>query len=187
MSQNFFQDQEFSQVSVLQPGTYSNCLFKNADLSNAVFSACAFVDCLFESCNLSNATLARTALRSVRFNGCKILGVQFSQCDTFLLDLAFERCQLDLCSFYKLKLKKIRFVKCSLRETDFTGADLSEARFDECDLMMALFDGTVLQKADLRTAFNYTIRPDKNQIRKAKFSRSGLEGLLSDFDIIISP
>jgi hypothetical protein len=42
-----------------------------------------------------------------------------------------------------------------------------------------------LEKADFRDAINYRIDPGINKMKKAKFSRDGLPGLLTRFDIII--
>lgn len=82
-------------------------------------------------------------------------------------------------------MKKTNFSNCTLRETDFTEADLTGAVFDRCDLAGSVFDHTLLEKADLRTAINFTIDPDRNRIAKARFSLEGLPGLLNRFDIII--
>jgi hypothetical protein len=48
-----------------------------------------------------------------------------------------------------------------------------------------MFEETNLEKTDLRTAYNYTIDPDKNKLKKAAFSLNGLPGLLSKYDIVI--
>lgn len=42
-----------------------------------------------------------------------------------------------------------------------------------------------IEKADFTTARNYTLNPAANRLRKAKFSRYGLEGLLSGLGIKI--
>ena len=67
-----------------------------------------------------------------------------------------------------------------------TAADLSGAVFADCDLNGAIFDRTVLEKADFSTARNYSIDPETNRIRRARFSISGLPGLLGRYDIDIS-
>lgn len=72
-----------------------------------------------------------------------------------------------------------------MQEVDFTEADISEAVFDFCDLERAVFDNSNLEKSDFRTAYNYTINPLNNRMKKARFSRDGLEGLLVGFDIIV--
>ncbi len=88
-------------------------------------------------------------------------------------------------SFYQLKLRKTMFRNCQLQETDFTESDFSEARFDQCDLAGATFDRSILEKADFRTAYNYSIHPETNRIKKAKFSLPAVTGLLSRYNIVI--
>jgi len=143
------------------------------------------MECEFDGCNLSMAKLHDTALKDVKFKNCKLLGVDFSVCKTFLLALGFEDCLLNLASFHQLKLKDTIFKNCQLWEADFAEADLTGAAFDGCDLRAAMFEYTVLEKADFRTAFNYSIDPELNRIKKAKFSRQGLAGLLAKYDIEI--
>ena len=88
-------------------------------------------------------------------------------------------------SFYQTKLKKIVFRRGSLHEADFSGCDLTSAVFDHCDLRDAKFDNTILEKADLRTAFNYSIDPTINRVKKARFALPSVVGLLDRFDIIV--
>ena len=82
-------------------------------------------------------------------------------------------------------MKKTKFVCCSLKEADFTDTDLSLSVFEDCDCLGSVFQNTNLEKADLRTAMNYTIDPEVNRIRKAKFSYSGISGLLTKYDLDI--
>jgi uncharacterized protein YjbI with pentapeptide repeats len=72
-----------------------------------------------------------------------------------------------------------------LHEVDFVDADLSMALFDNCDLQGAIFENSLLEKTDFLTAKNYSINPEINRIRKAKFSIPEVVGLLSKYDIII--
>ena len=57
------------------------------------------------------------------------------------------------------------------------------AVFKDCDLCYASFHHTNLEKADFTTARNYTLNPAANRLKKAKFSRYGLEGLLTGLGI----
>ena len=82
-------------------------------------------------------------------------------------------------------MKKTVFRDSLLVETDFAGADLSGATFDNCDLAHAVFENTILEKADLRTSYNYSIDPETNRIKKARFSVTGIAGLLEKYDIEI--
>ena len=92
---------------------------------------------------------------------------------------------MNISSFVNMKLKKIRFSRSILTEVDFTGADLSGAIFEKCDLGAAIFQHTILEAADFTTSFNYSIDPELNKLRKAKFSLVGISGLLDKYDIII--
>jgi uncharacterized protein YjbI with pentapeptide repeats len=83
-------------------------------------------------------------------------------------------------------MKKTIFSRCSLQEVDFTETDLTEVSFNECDLQLAKFEHTVLEKADLRTSFNYSIDPAVNKIKKARFSLPDVLKLLEKYDIIIT-
>ena len=83
-------------------------------------------------------------------------------------------------------MKKTLFKNCQIHEADFTEADLSSATFDNCDLFKTLFDRSILEKADFRTAYNYSINPENNRMKKALFSTQGLAGLLHKYDIVVS-
>jgi len=113
------------------------------------------------------------------------MGLQFATCDDFLFTATFENCILNFSSFYKMKLKKTVYKNCNLSEVDFTEADLSAALFDHCDLAKALFENTILEKTDFRTAYNYSIDPELNKLKKARFSLPGIAGLLDKYDIDI--
>lgn len=185
----YFTDQKFEkQDFTLQPlprGEYDGCTFMHCNLSEANLSHYKFSECVFDNCNLSMLNTADTALKDVQFKDCKMLGIHFEKCSEFLFQVSFENCILNFCSFYKRSLKKTIFRNCSLRETDFTEADLSMAVLDNCDLGLAVFDRSNLEKTDLRTAYNYAIDPSRNRIKKAKFSISGIAGLLHQWDIEI--
>src|SRR5690606_19520050 len=99
------------------------------------------------------------------------------------LSFSFTGCQLQHASFYRIKSRKTRFSKCQLAEVDFAEAAFTEAVFEDCNLNGAIFDHTVLEKADFRTAYHFSLDPENNRIKKARFSLSGLPGLLDKYDI----
>jgi len=169
----------------LSKGEYENCTFLNCNFSNTDLSEIKFLACQFTSCNLSLAKLFNTALREAKFKECKMLGLRFDQCNNLGLSVGFDQCSLNHSSFYKTKLKKTVLKNSQLQEVDFTECDLTEVLFDTCDLMRATFEDTILEKVDLRTAFNYCIDPEINRIKKAKFSLPGVLGLLDKYDIEI--
>ena len=169
----------------LQKGEYDNCSFINCNFANTDLSNISFTECEFNTCDMSTASLSKTAFRDVKFIGCKLLGLHFQDCNEIGFEINFDNCILNLSSFYKRKLKKTTFKNSSLLEVDFTEADLTESVFDNCDFANATFDNTILEKADLRTSYNYSIDPAANKIKKAKFSIEGIRGLLDRYDIVI--
>jgi len=164
---------------------YENCKFVNCNFYKSNLVDVTFRECTFEDCDFSLASLKNTAFNDIHFIGCKLVGVQFDECNPFLFSVDFESCVLKLAVFYKMKLKKTRFKNCNLQETDFSEADMTSATLDNCDLQRGTFHRTVLEKADFRTSFNYSIDPEANRITKARFSRMGIAGLLDKYRIEI--
>lgn len=164
---------------------YEECTFRGCDLSGKDLSGYRFIDCTFEQCNLSNAHLAKTVFNNTSFAECKLLGLRFADCSPFGITLSFAGCKLDHASFYSLKIPGTKFRDCDLHEADFSATDLSSAVFADCDLTGAIFDSTNIEKADLRSARNYTIDPDNNRIKKAKFAVPAVTGLLAKYNIEI--
>jgi fluoroquinolone resistance protein len=189
MEKIYFEDQQYNRVDFTENkislGEYENCEFINCNFSNANLSDIVFAECEFTGCNISSAKLNKTTLRDIRFKDCKLLGLHFDYCNEFLFAVSFDTCILNLSSFYKLKIKKTTFKNCSLHEVDFTETDLTASVFDNCDFAGAIFENTILEKADFITSLNYSINPDINKIKKAKFSASGVLGLLGKYDIEI--
>jgi len=114
-----------------------------------------------------------------------MIGLQFENCNGFGLSIEFVDCTLNHSSFYQNNLKKTCFTNCQLQEVEFSGSDIQESKFDNCDLTRAIFRNSNLERADFRAAFNYSIDPEHNKMKKALFSQGGLSGLLDKYDIEI--
>ncbi len=189
MADTYVESQKFENidfaVTPLPFGEYDDCTFINCNFGGANLNSFKLIACTFTDCNLSMAQTLKTTLRDVKFKGCKIMGVHFESCDQFIFSVSLEACILNLSSFYKMKMKKMKFHSCTMHEVDFTETDLSAATFDNCDLMGARFEQTLLEKADFRTAYNYSLDPEINKIRKARFSVAGIAGLLVKYGIEI--
>jgi len=190
MKDNRFEDQifetkEFNQIP-LPFGDYSGCEFRICKFSGSTLSGYSFTDCSFYDCDLSLVKLEKTSLKDVRFTRCKLLGVHFESCADFLFSVSFSDCLMDLTCFFRKDMRKTRFHSCSMKEADFTETDLTEADFDNCRLTGAQFNHTILEQADFRTATGFAIDPSKNRIKKARFTLSGLPGLVSHHGIVIS-
>ena len=178
-------DAAFLEKQPFTRGVFEECRFTGCDFSGCDFSGSTFIDTTFSHCNLSLVPLNQTVFRDVEFSHCKMLGLRFETCDRFGLSLSFDHCQLDHSSFYQLLIKKNVFRSTRLVEADFTESDLTEVLFDDCDLSGAVFNRSTLVKADLRTSTGYTIDPESNNLKKAKFSLSGIPGLLCKYGLEI--
>ncbi len=198
MEQAFIEEETFNKIDFtknpLSKGEYEYCIFLNCNLSSVDLSEFKFLGCEFSGCNISLAKLTQTALKDIKFQNCKMLGLNFGECNEFGFAVSFDTCILDRSSFCadpespmkrRVKFRQTVFKNSQLYEVDFTECDLSCSVFDKCDLTRTIFEYTILEKADFRTAINYSIDPELNRINKAKFSRSGIAGLLDKYDIEI--
>ncbi|WP_273565323.1 pentapeptide repeat-containing protein [Maribacter halichondriae] len=179
-----FKAQDYTKTC-LPKGEYENCIFEGCDFSNGYLDNQNFLECEFIDCNLSNANLKHTIFNEVTFSHCKMMGLQFEDLNDFLIAFRFEHCTLNLSSFHQMQLKNMIFRDCKLVEIDFTEADLTNAIFEHCNLARAIFDQTNLEKADFTTSIHFNIDPERNPLKKAKFSKDGLHGLLQKHNIVI--
>lgn len=172
-----FKTQNYSE-KLLPKDEYELCVFDNCTFSNSDISNITFRECEFISCDLSLTNIKHTIFNDVKFINCKLLGLHFNDCDDLFMSINFDGCNLELSVFYKLDLKKTSFKDCKLNSVDFTETNLSNAIFEHCDLKNAIFHQTILKQVDFRTSFNFSIDPEYNNIKKAKFSKNNLAGLL---------
>ena len=190
MDEEYFEDEKFVKVnyasSPLAKATYEGCKFEHCIFSDADLSSIQFIDCVFEDCDFSLAHIKNTSMRDARFVRCKMLGLRFEDCNSFLFSVGFDHCILNHSSFFNVSMKKTIIKNSSCKEVYFTGADLSGSILTHTDFSLARFDQTNLEKADLRSAIHYSIDPENNKIKKAKFSIEGLAGLLDRYGIDIS-
>ena len=162
---------------------YEDCLFVNC-----VFATLAdtdFIECTFLNCNLSNVRFNFCGLQNAEFTDCKLIGADFSPTKDFLFAVHFKNCFMDYTSFDRKKMNKSSFDNCKIHGANFTQADLSKSSVSNCDLHESIFAGTDLSGIDFTSSRNFLIDPNVNILKKAKFSRQDLTGLLYRLDIII--
>lgn len=184
ISENTFNNQDYTK-NPLPKAEYGQCIFKGCDFSNSYLDNQHFLECEFIDCNLSGANIAHTTFNEVIFSACKLIGLKFETLNDFLLAFRFDHCTLNFSSFFQMRLKNQQFSHCKLIEVDFTETDLTAAILDDCNLSNAIFIDSILEKCDFRTSFNLGFDPKKNRMKKAKFSKDNVLGLLKIFDIII--
>lgn len=179
-----FEKQDFAKIRLPQ-GDYEYCKFLNCNFSEGFLNGILFLECEFIDCNLSSAYITGTSFQDVKFTGCKLLGLHFETANPFGFSIHITDCQLNHASFYQVVLKNATIINSKLHHVDFTETDLTETCFDDCDLQHAVFENTNLEKADFRNAINYSIHPDNNKLKGAKFALEGVVGLLHKYGVKI--
>lgn len=190
MGDLFIEDKEFIGVDYssnkLPKADYENCIFTGCNFASGFLDNQNFMECEFIDCDLTNTNIKHTIFKETVFKGSKLVGLHFEDCDDLLLSVQFFSCNLTLASFIGLSLKGTPFMDCILREVDFSEANLSQAQFDACQLERAIFYRTQLHGANFVTSFNLDIDPEQNQLKKTKFSKDNLIGLLKKYDIVVT-
>lgn len=192
-------------MKILQQKEWENKTFiglhmEDADLGGTTFNECAFVDCAFINCdfrnvalsncefknsNLSNMPMTHAKMSEVLFIQCKLVGLDFSACKKLLFSIKLDACIVQMCNFSSLKMVGLSFGMTELNECDFYEANLAGTDFRGCNLQGSLFENCDLREADFRNAFNYLIDPNKNQVKKAKFSMPEALSLLAPLELVI--
>ncbi len=184
-----FQDETFSKLDlenkIISHKFFFDCVFKNCNFSYANFQSSLFEDCFFLNCNFSLTKMLKAQIRGVVFDSCKIIGVDFTKCDTLIMEFSIEESTIKNCIFSDLCLRKTKLYKSDLIECDFVNTDLSETNLFESNFSGSLFHNTNLMGANLINCANYNIDPLKNNIKKAKFSLPEALSLLNFFEITI--
>ncbi len=179
-----FENKNFSEQK-LPAREYDDCIFINCNFSDADLSVVTFLECKFDGCNFNNVMIKETSFQEVVFKECKMLGIDFSTCNNFLFSIKLDRCNLEYASFYGFTIKNTVFRDCNLKSADFTETNLTGSVFANCDLAEAVFERTNASKADFRAAKHFSIHPETNTLKKAKFSTRDLAGLLMKYDLDI--
>lgn len=182
--EKIFKSENFSKKS-LEGHVFNSCSFMNCDFSESILRNAKFSTCVFTNCNLSLPKLDACRFQDVQFIDCKIVGAEFFKCDRAFLSLSFKKCLLSYCNFSDLNMKNTHFNGSKIQEAHFTNTVLTGADFADTDLSGTLFHNCDLCKADFSTAVRYSIDPQTNKVKKAKFSLPEAISLLRGFDITI--
>lgn len=179
------ESEKFEKIKELAGENYNECHFLGCDFSEVDFRGKRFQNCQFERCNFVATKLDGARFQDVFFSQSKLMGVDFTLCDSSFLEIGFEKCLLRGCNFTELKLKGTKFIECNLRECHFVQCNLEQANFEKSDLEGSLFHNTKLDKANFAGAIQYTIDPLNNSLKGAKFSSPEALALLGGLGIKI--
>ncbi|MDP4186337.1 MAG: pentapeptide repeat-containing protein [Bacteroidota bacterium] len=188
MEQNHY-NKEFSDINYseqqLRGKVFEQCSFLNCDFSYSDLSDAEFIDCTFNRCGFIMTIVKHTGLKNVSFVNSKLAGVDFGQCATFCFGINGTSSEFRSCSFYKQRMRKTSFNDCLVKECYFSDCDLTESSFVNSNLDSSQFEKCILDKVNFSTSNGYLIDPELNRMKKTKFSKYGLEGLLFKYDLII--
>ena len=189
MIDNYFDSEIFDGIDFTKEkiikGEYIDCVFEHCNFENVHISNIQFIGCEFIDCNLSNVIVTNTSFKEIQFTICKMIGVKFNECNPLLLQMSFTICNLSYSSFYQLKIPNSVFNECKLEEVDFTETNLTGSWFNISELKNTIFDSTNLEKANFITSINFSIDPEINKLKGAKFSRENVMGLLVKYGILV--
>lgn len=173
------------EIESLSGKFFSGCIFRSCNFSNTDFFETTFEDCEFYECNFSFSGLVHTGFRGVKFHDSKLLSLNFTKCDQFVVDFEFNKCLIQGCGFSDMKLDRVSFINSTISDCDFFNSSLISANFRGSDLGLSNFLNTDLRKANFTNAKNYSISPINNKIEKAVFDLPEAINLLKEFRIVI--
>jgi uncharacterized protein YjbI with pentapeptide repeats len=130
--------------------------------------------------------LNQTKLQDASFVECKILGMDFTETNDFIIKIDFDKSKVIDCIFSELNLKNTNFTNSEILNCDFFQTNLSKSDFSNSSLMGSVFEGTNLSNATFTDATEYQINPSKNKLKGATFSLPEAISLLNNFEIKIN-
>jgi uncharacterized protein YjbI with pentapeptide repeats len=175
---NEFVSVNFNQLSIAGH-TFENCKFTSCRFREMAMPGTAFRSCVFKECEFVLVKMHDVILNDVSFESCKIMGINFSVCNTFGFSAEYHDCSIDNSVFYNMNFKKGKIIKCRLVDTDLSDCDFSEADFSDTIFKHVTNHNCNFEKADFRSAQGYTINAATNQVRNARFSLPEAQSFLA--------
>lgn len=172
------------QETGMEGSKFENCNFDNCNFLGTYLDETSFDGCVFTNCRISLVKITNsTKMQNVRFEKCEILGVLFSKSKKVISPIHFDECHLKNCDFSDMKLNSSKFIKCLIEGSDFINSELKLASFKKSRLPDTTIQGCTLIDSNFLHASDFLINPAENKLFNAKFSASGLIGLVKTFGI----
>ncbi len=144
-----FQDEDISGLQT-RGVEASELKLEKVNFSQAKLDKSDFTDVQLSGCELAATTFADSGWRRVLVEKSRCSGIQLQ--NTFLKDVTFVGCKLNMANFRFAKLINVCFKDCDLEEADFYMAELTNVSFEACTLNKLEFSSSTLKKVDLRTS-----------------------------------
>ena len=164
---------EFEKVSfdnlVLENHTFEDCRFISCSFAHISLKEASFISCEFDACSLTLCDMKFATLNGVVFRNCRLIGLNYTECNSFGFSPEYYDCVLDTNMFFENNLSKCAFEGCTLKNTDFINCNLKEASFRKSTFDAVLFEKANLEKTIFLEARDYRIDPFGNKLKGAKF------------------
>lgn len=126
---------------------FSQVIFKNVVFQDVTFESIMCTDVIFENCDLSNANLMNANMHRTEFRDSKMLGINLAE--SYLKNILFVGCILNLGSFGYANLQQVRFENCVMRSADYYECIFKKVEFHACDIEEVNFSQTSLKGIDI--------------------------------------
>ena len=160
--------------------SFHSCQFEKVSFSCSIFTSCEFINCSFLMCDIGHTTL-----NGAHFNDSRIIGLNFSECNSFAFSPYFYKCILDSNIFFNNDFVKGKFIECKIKDIDFIECNFKSASFAKSSFSAVIFSKCDLEKADFLGAKDYSVDPFNNNLKNAKFDLPEAQSFLSFLDIKI--
>lgn len=135
--------------------SYSCCLFDNVTWEKNEVTL-EFTDCVFKNCDLSNLDLTDTSIYRCEFINCRMLGVNFAS--STLKYVRFENCLLNYSNFSFSKLNEVEINECVMKSSIFDQTELKKSEITNTNLEESEFVQTKLKDMDFTSNILLGIR-----------------------------
>ena len=154
----------------LDPVELYDCEIRGARLNATTLRRWVFENCLFKDSDLSGLVLNQCVFQSCRFEGCKLIGSDWRQNQSLLLQVRFSSCDLSLSWMNNLHFDQLLMENCQCSEVDFSRSQLIQSKWVRSNVKGALFEESQLQEAHLVGALNEQFNPQSSNLRGATLS-----------------
>ena len=154
----------------LDPVELYDCEIRGARLNSSMLRRWVFENCLFKDSDLSALVLNQCVFQNCRFEGCKLIGSDWRQNQSLLLQVRFSSCDLSLSWMSDLKFDQLLIEDSQCSEVDFSRSQLTQSKWIKSDVRGALFEESQLQGAHLVGALNEQFNPQISNLRGATLS-----------------
>ena len=126
----------------LDPVELYDCEIRGAHLNGTTLRRWVFENCNFKDSNLSALILQQCIFQNCHFEGCKLIGSDWRQNQSILLQVRFSSCDLSLSWMSDLHFEQLIMEESNCMEVDFSRSQLTQSTWVETNVRDAIFDKT---------------------------------------------